>query len=198
MIGATDLIEALAPVLALLDELGIEYAIGGSVASSAYGLPRATMDIDLVAQVEPLHAARFESALGDDYYVSTEMIRQAIRARSAFNLIHRPTMMKIDIFIALDRDYDRAVHGRRRRISLATAPKPLEAWVISPEDVVLSKLEWSRLGEVVSEVQWRDVVGVIRVQQGSLDEAYLRRWAVVLRVDDLLQRALSEAVEGDR
>lgn len=182
---------ALSPVLALLEDLDVEYAIGGSVASSTYGFPRATMDVDLVAVVDSRLSDRFEKELGDDYYVSADMIRDAIRARSSFNLIHRPTMTKIDIFIAEDTEFARSAHRRRRRTILTPAPAELEAWVLSPEDVILRKLEWARRGETVSEVQWRDVVGVIRVQT-SLDIAYLRRWAAVLEVGDLLEDALTE------
>lgn len=194
MTAVPDLMAALGPVIALLEELDVNYAIAGSVASSTYGFPRATMDVDLVAVVESHDSERFEQALGDEYYVSADMIREAIRARSAFSLIHRPTMMKIDIFIAADTDFARSVQERRRRTVLATTPTHLEAWVLSPEDVILRKLEWARRGETVSEVQWRDVVGVMRVQ-ASLDVAYLRRWAAVLEVADLLEGALTEAAQ---
>ena len=192
MTTVPDLMAALSPVLALLEALDVEYAIGGSVASSAYGFPRATMDVDLVAVIDHRLSDRFEQELGDEYYVSGDMIRDAIRARSSFNLIHRPTMMKIDIFIAEDTEFARSVQKRRRRTLLTSAPAELEAWVLSPEDLILRKLEWARRGETVSEVQRGDVVGVIRVQT-SLDIEYLRRWATVLKVGDLLEEVLTEA-----
>ena len=192
MTTVPDLMAALSPVLALLEDLDVEYAIGGSVASSAYGFPRATMDVDLVAVIDRRLADRFEQELGGDYYVSAEMIRDAIQARSSFNLIHRSTMMKIDIFIAENTEFARSVQKRRRRTLLTSDPAGLEAWLLSPEDVILRKLEWARRGDTVSEVQWHDVVGVIRVQT-SLDIAYLRRWAAILEVGDLLEDALTEA-----
>ncbi len=192
MTTVPDLMAALSPVIALLEDLDVEYAIGGSVASSAYGFPRATMDVDLVAVIDPRLSDRFEQELGDDYYVSAEMIRDAIRARSSFNLIHRPTMMKIDIFMAENTEFARSVQKRRRRTLLTSDPAGLEAWLLSPEDVILRKLEWARRGDTVSEVQRHDVIGVIRVQT-SLDIAYLRRWAAILEVGDLLEDALTEA-----
>lgn len=192
MTAGTDVVATLGPVVELLERLGLRYLIGGSVASSVYGTPRATMDVDLMAEVGEDDVDRFVSGLGDEFYASAEMIRNAVEGRSSFNLIHRPTMMKVDVFIPEDRAFDRFQLERRRRKTLGDEPH-LEAWVASPEDVVLKKLEWARSGDGVSEVQVRDVVGVLRVQGGSLDFDYLRRWAARLGVEDLLERALEEA-----
>ncbi|MFW6115797.1 MAG: hypothetical protein ACOC7Y_01915 [Chloroflexota bacterium] len=175
-----------------LEALGVPYAIGGSFASAAHGVMRATMDADLVADLRPEHAEPLVRALGDRFYADLEAIRDAIRRRASFNLIHLDTAFKIDIFIAGRRPFDRAQLSRRHRHLLSWEPERY-AYVTSPEDTILAKLEWYRMGGGVSDRQWRDVLGVLRVQSGRLDLHYLRRMAATLNVTDLLERALNEA-----
>jgi hypothetical protein len=187
--AAGDLPAALRPVVEALERLGVPYMLGGSVASSLHGVPRTTLDADLVVRMGEEHARPLVEALGEDYYADEQMMRAAVRRASSFNLIHQETMVKIDVFVAKSRRYDESALSRRRRERLAS----LDVYAATPEDVILSKLEWYERGGRVSERQWGDVLGILRVQRGALDLAYLRRWAAELSVAGLLDRALAEA-----
>jgi len=193
-VTAPDLLVALAPVLDALRGLGARHYVGGSIASSAHGVPRASIDADVVAELDPAHAALLVAALGDGFYVSEERVRDAIARRASFNVIHLETMVKVDVFVSKDRAFDRRAFERARP---ATAEGGGELPVSSAEDTVLAKLEWYRRGGEVSERQWTDVTGVLRAVV-AIDEEYLRRGAVELRVSDLLDRAIDEVRRGRR
>jgi len=183
---------AIAPVAAELERLGVSYYVAGSVASSSHGIPRSTLDVDLIADLLPKHAAPLVDALQADYYISRPAVSDAIARRSCFNVIHSATSFKVDIFAVKNRPYDRAVLGRIQRRPFDKDNPSTEFYFASAEDVVLSKLEWYRLGDEVSDSQWRDVLGVLKVQQDALDREYLNKWAAELRIADLLERAWKE------
>ena len=181
-------------VVEVLEGLGVPYFIGGSLASAVHGVVRATMDVDMVADLRQAQIAPFVAGLGEAFYADDEMIRSAIKHRSSFNLIHLETMFKVDIFILKPRDYDQQQIQRR---VYQTLSKNLEskAYIASAEDIILAKLEWYQMGGGVSDRQWQDVLNVMRVQAEMLDQEYLHHWAKELDILELLQRAIEEAAK---
>jgi len=175
-----------------LERLGIPYAVGGSLASSLHGVMRSTLDVDIVADMRLEHIQPLVAALSKDFYADDEMMRDAIEHKSSFNLIHYDTAFKVDIFIRKSRAFDQMQLERRRTSIIATDPEQ-SVYVTSPEDVILSKLEWYRMGGEVSDRQWRDILGVLKTRAGDLELVYLRKWAQELKVTDLLERALKES-----
>jgi hypothetical protein len=184
-------IEVTIKVTALFEKLGVPYLIGGSLASTLYGMVRTTQDSDIVAEMRLEHLPAFLAALQDEFYMDDEMMAEAIRCQASFNIIHRESMFKVDVFIPRPRPFLQSQLARAQRQTFALETE-VSARFASPEDTILSKLEWYRLGADVSERQWRDILGVLKTRAGELDVAYLRQWASELRVDDLLERALHE------
>lgn len=185
-------LEVTLKVTGILEKLGVPYLIGGSLASTLYGMVRTTQDSDIVAEMRLEHLAPFAAALKDEFYLDDEMIAEAIRRHSSFNIIHRETMFKVDVFIPRPRPFLQSQLARAQKQTF-TFETEVSAKFASPEDTILSKLEWYRMGGEISDRQWRDVLGVLKVRAGELDLPYLRKWAGELKVGDLLERALREA-----
>jgi hypothetical protein len=108
------------------------------------------------------------------------------------NVIHLDTMQKVDIFLLSDQPLAQAEMQRRQQLVITQNPERL-AWLPSSEDIILQKLIWYRLGDRVSDREWRDVLGVLKVQACRLDFNYLAQWAETLKLADLLAQALREA-----
>jgi hypothetical protein len=187
-----DLIRALSPIIRAFEQSSIPYYIGGSLASSVYGIARATIDVDLVARIEMHHIDFLKTRLQDEYYIDEGMIAEAIEHGSSFNLIHLETSIKIDVFIPVDELYPRTAMDRRRMDTLSEEQTSPVFFFCSTEDIILHKLQWYEAGGGVSEHQWLDVLGVIKVQADSLDKEYLKHWSEELGVFELLQRALRD------
>jgi hypothetical protein len=185
-----DLVDITLLVTHAFDTLSIPYLLGGSLASVLYGPVRTTVDADLVADVHVAHAGPLTALLKDAFYVEPGAIIEAVVNRSSFNVIHLETSYKVDVFVLKQRPFDAGQFQRRSFEIVATEPER-KTWVASPEDTVLAKLEWFRMGGEVSERQWRDVLGVIKTQGQRLDLAYMRQWAAALNVADLLELALT-------
>jgi hypothetical protein len=181
-------------VIEILESLHVPYFIGGSLASAVHGVVRATMDVDLVADLGLEHVEPLARALGDAFYADAEMMRDAVRRRGSFNLIHLETMFKVDVFVSKERPFDQVQFERRVLQTLTTDPDRA-AYVASAEDIILAKLEWYHLGGQASNRQWRDVQNVLKVQGDQLDLHYLDHWAAQLGLRDLLERALSEVAQ---
>jgi hypothetical protein len=176
-------------VTTVLEQLGVRYFISGSLASTLYGVVRTTMDSDVVADLKQQHIGDLVSSLENEFYIDEDMISAAVRQRSSFNIIHRDSFFKVDVIIPELRPYLNFQFTRAQRQVLSLEPE-IQAMVASPEDIVLAKLEWYRMGGEVFERQWRDVVGILGVQAGLLDMSYLNRMAEELGVKDLIQKAL--------
>lgn len=176
-------------VIEVLEEMGISYHLGGSYASSIHGVPRQTQDIDLVAELTPDSAGALTRRLDVEFYVDEATARSAARDHGSFNLIHLETAMKVDVFVRGDAPFD-VEEFRRHREETVDVQSGRRVFVKTPEDTLLRKLQWYRLGGEVSDRQWGDVVGIARTQGERLDRAHLRRWAPVLGVEDLLARLL--------
>ena len=173
--------------------LGIDYFVGGSVASSLHGIFRATQDIDFISTVREEHIPRLVAALQDDFYVDGDMMLEVVREHSSFNVIHLPTMIKVDVFIAPPSSWREQEWSRRRLEDVGMADETTPIFVASAEDMILQKLLWYRMTGEQSDRQWGDVQGMLKVQGDALDFGYLHRWADEIGVADLLSRALDDA-----
>ncbi len=182
-------IETTLLVTGVLTSLGVRYVVGGSLASSLQGIPRATNDVDLVAAMLPEHAIPFVERLGEDFYADVETIRDAIARRTEFNVIFQPAIFKIDVFVP---PLDLVVRRELSRARLYDLGDGRQLALASPEDVIAQKLRWYRLGGNVSERQWSDALGVVKTHRDRLERAYLSETADALGVADLLSELLRE------
>lgn len=187
MTGSIDPLETAVAVAGILDRLGIVHTIGGSIAASFAGEPRSSIDIDFVAVVREDQVSALVEAFSADFYVDEDALRRAVRLKGSANLIEQRTQLKIDLFIAGGTPLDEQQLKRRQPIRLGSGQT---VYVHPPEDILLQKLRWYRLGGEQSDRQWRDILGIVRVQGPRLDRGYLEANAPVLEVSDLLLRAL--------
>ena len=185
-------VEVTLRVTSVLEKLGVPYLIGGSLASTLYGMVRTTQDSDVIAEMRSEHVQPFIVALQGEFFIDEEMIVDAVQRHSSFNIIHHDTMFKVDVFIPSSRPFQKSQFDRAQRQSFDLEPE-VSANFASAEDTILSKLEWYRMGGEVSERQWRDILGVLKTREGELDLGYLRKWAKELKVNDLLARAIKES-----
>ncbi|MBN1805654.1 MAG: hypothetical protein JW837_10415 [Sedimentisphaerales bacterium] len=172
-----------------LNQAGIEYMLSGSYSSSLYGLPRATNDTDIIIEASKEQLTAFIKSLGDDYYVNPSTALEALSNRAMFNVIDIHNSFKADFIIRKDRPFSREEFQRRQKSTIMA----LDIWVVSPEDVILSKLEWAK--ESKSSQQFQDALGVVVVQYGKLDKDYLYKWAKELQIETSLEQLLKSAEE---
>jgi len=179
-----DTVALAAHVASILEDLGIRYVIGGSVAASILGEPRSTLDIDIMIEVDEAQARALAKRLRDDFYVDELDAVESVRNTSSFNAIHYGTSTKIDFFPA--EAFARPQFDRRRALSIRHDLPPL--YFYSAEDLIVRKLMWFRMGN-----EWRDVVGILKATGPSLDVAYVIDAAKERPVGDLLFRVAADA-----
>ncbi len=179
-------------VVEILEALAVSYLIGGSVASSILGEPRATLAVDIVADLQLSHVQPLVQAMTGEFFIDERMVTEAIERKSSFNVIHLDSMQKVDIFVLSDQPLAQSEMQRRQQLVITQNPEKL-VWLPSPEDIILQKLIWYQMGNRVSDSQWRDVLGVMKVQADRLDFNYLAQWAETLKLTDLMAQVLEAA-----
>lgn len=178
--------ELLHTVVEVLERLRIPYLVTGSVASMAYGEPRLTNDIDIIADVHSNHVEGLLAAFpAPEYYIDAEMIREAIRRTGQFNIIHPASGFKVDMMIREETPFNRSRFSRKRRLRPS---KEYEADFASPEDVILKKMEYYKEGG--SEKHLRDITGILKIGGEKIDRQYISSWAERMRVDEVWEAIL--------
>lgn len=177
----------------IFDRLAISYYVGGSVASSLQGEIRATEDLDLVADLTRSQADSLINEMSEEFYISDVAVNDALSGRtSSFNTIHQATIEKADIFILKNDAFSRSKMSRRL-LYMSQDVTNAAFYICSPEDIILQKLLWFTMTNNESQKQWRDILGVMKLQGETLDFGYLWQWADTIGVAEFLQKALTEA-----
>lgn len=181
----------------ILNSLNIPYYVGGSVASSLQGEIRYTEDLDLVVNIQPTQIQPLINAMTEQFYISEVAIEDAMSGRtSSFNVIHLTTTEKADIFVMRDDEFSLSKMARRQ-LHVPDGDLDKSFYLCTAEDTILQKLVWFRMTARESQKQWRDILGVLKLQGERLDFEYLDRWAQALQLTQLLAQAMQEAGLSD-
>jgi len=184
-----ELVDALSPVVSAFRKLKVRHYVGGSVASSFHGATRSTRDVDLVCELGDGDISQLIRLIGADYYASETAMRDAVRRKECFNLIHLPTSFKVDVFVSRGRPFD-VESMQRAPMQRLGGTRFVELPIATAEDSIISKLEWYRSTNETSERQWDDVSRVLDLLGEEIDRDYLCRAAKSVGVEDLLARLL--------
>ena len=184
-----DLVDALKPVVDVLNEIAAPHYVGGSVASSFHGATRSTMDVDIVCVLSDVAVPVLVSRLSDRFYISESAVRDAVRRRSCFNLIFYANSFKVDVFVSRGRPFDIQSMQRARPHRLGDSPG-VDVPIATAEDVIISKLEWYRLTNETSQRQWEDVSRLKELLGDEIDRSYLQTAAQSVGVADLLEKLM--------
>jgi hypothetical protein len=176
---AVSISKVLENLRAALDGVGVPYMVTGSLVSSVHGVPRATQDIDVVVEPTREQLSALMDYFGEPTYDSDkDDAVDALRRRSMFSVIDRRGIWKIDFIVRKERPFSYREFGRRQKVEILG----LSVYAATPEDMVLAKLEWAKLGE--SERQIKDAAGIIEIQGSNLDLDYVERWVAALGIED--------------
>ncbi len=168
---------------------GIPYFVTGAVAAIAYGEPRLTNDIDIVADIDEDQIPGLKGCYpADEFYFDEESARQAVRTRSQFTIIHPGSGLKIDVMITQGDEFDQSRFRRARRLKPV---EDIEVDFASPEDVVIKKLDFYRQGG--SDKHLRDIAGILKISADVIDFAYIDAWARKLGLAEIWAAALKKA-----
>jgi hypothetical protein len=179
-------LEVLKDVGARLETALIPHMLAVSMAMNYYAQPRMTRDIDIVVALEGADAGKLIASFEPDYFVPEEALKAALREQGMFNLLHLESVVKVDLIVRKQAPYRQTEFARRVQVQLPG----FSAWLVSREDLILSKLAWAKDAE--SELQMRDVRNLL---SGQVDLTYLRQWAPALNVSELLETCLRERHE---
>jgi hypothetical protein len=180
----SDELDILKLVVARLAAAGIPYMVTWSMAANFYTTPRMTREIDLVVELRDGDVGRVVALFQDEYYIDRDMVEQAVRTQSMFNMIHNALVVKIDCVVRKDSEYRREEFSRRRTVIVDGQP----VTIVAPEDLIVSKLEWAK--ESRSQLQLDDVRNLLRSVQ-NLDQAYLTQWVERLGLSALYREVQS-------
>lgn len=183
------------PFARILEGLGIRYVVGGSVASTLYGEPRTTLDVDFALQLERDQVEPLAEELAQEFLVTTEAIEQAVSAWTSFHALHRASFIKVDAYVRPATGLFASEFERARPVVPREGPGGT-ALIATPEDTLLQKLRWYRERGAVPDRQWRDVLGILTAVGAQLDTGYCDRWAGELGLTELLARARREVDEA--
>lgn len=174
-------LDVLERVSAGLTAQGLPFMLTGSFAMARYTTPRMTRDIDIVVALPAESVDRLVQEFSVDFYVDADAARMAVQSERLFNMMHLSSGIKVDLVIRKSSEYRRLEFERRQRALVGT----VETWIVSREDLILSKLVWAR--DAQSELQYRDVRQLL---DGDVDLEYLQRWAIALNVYAVLSELL--------
>jgi predicted nucleotidyltransferase len=178
--------EFLRLIVQRLDDAGISYMLTGSLALAVWARPRMTRDVDVVIDADKSAIAQLVVAFSNDCYASLDAAEDAVSSGTMFNVIHTASLLKADFILRRDEEYEMAKFERRRRVDV----EGISVEVISPEDLILSKLLW---GRDTSSTRQTEDVRMLFAEVGSLDETYLAVWAQSLGLTPALMAVRSNA-----
>jgi hypothetical protein len=175
-------LEFIKVIASRLDSVNIPYMMTGSMAMAIYSIPRMTRDIDLVVEIEPTDVDKIVNIFSKDCYIDRDSVRKAVDEHSMFNIIHNEWVVKADFIIRKNEEYRREEFSRRQEITI----EDTSIFVVSVEDLILSKLVWGKHSQ--SDLQLGDVRLMISTVS-ELDWKYMKKWAIILGIDTLLNKA---------
>ena len=181
--------ELLVDCLERLNLLGVPYMLVGSMASNYWGIPRTTHDLDFVLVLRRVDVEPLATAFAEGFFLQRESIQNAFSPPHQFNALDEQSALKVDFWLLKDDTFELVAFERRQQISLFGTP----AWIATAEDVILHKFYWHRISP--SDRQLQDAAGVYAIQVDSLDTSYLRRWAPILGVEQLLDALFSGKIK---